>query len=206
MSVFHIYKGEDFVSVTSDTSHIMAQSGTEAMHAKKTTFLPSNNLILASSGHTGFFLKYYQALYLRMEQSDPYRVNDMSPALMQRAWGLFQQEEDVVPDTNGPGGTMVYQLGYSPDKDEFCGWRYYSGDEFEPEEMPTEWVQPVRQEALESMETNQELRERAAAVFRATKEVEEKKPKEERIAVGGTVWMHTMKRDAYGAERLHVFE
>ncbi|WP_259126035.1 hypothetical protein [Salinibacter ruber] len=206
MSVFHIYKGDDFVSVTSDTSHIFANEGEEVMQAKKTTFLPSNNLILASSGHTAFFLKYYQAVHLMVNQSDPYRVNEIAPELMRQAWQAFHREEDVIQPDHTPGGTMLYQLGYSPGKDEFCGWRYYSGDEFEPEEMPTEWVQPVRQEALESMETNQELRERAAAVFRATKEVEEKKPKEERVAIGGTVWMHTMKRDAYGAERLHVFE
>jgi hypothetical protein len=206
MSVFHIYKGEDFVSVTSDTAHIMAQNGTEAMHAKKTTFLPSNNLILASSGHTGFFLKYYQALYLRMEQSDPYRVNEIAPDLMRRAWRAFQREEEVVYPEHTPSANIVYQLGYSPDKDEFCGWRYQSDDNYEPREMPTEWIQPANEKAMDEMAGRPELRERAAAVFRTLKEVEEEKPKEERIAVGGTVWLHMMKRESYGAERLHVFE
>lgn len=206
MSAFCIYTAEDFASVASDTAHTWAASGEKVLYAKKATFLPPKNMILASSGHTGFFWRYYQALSLGLDGESVAALNEACPALMRQTWEQFQREENVIEPEMGEGGTMLYQVGYLPDKGEFGGWRYYSGDGFEPKELPTMWAQPDREPAVEAIKQQRGLRSQVTAYFRAMKQVEGEKPPAERVGVGGTVWLYTLKPNAFGAEKLHTFE
>lgn len=215
MSAFYILKEDDFVTIVSDTLNVTSQEGdgipmiggqrvqSPVSHMKKTATLPTKNMLMASTGFSAFFLAYYQTVCLQVPGNDPVGVNEVCPPIMQKLWRQMKGGLDTG-ETPGGNGQMIYQMGYSPSEDRFCGWRYHSEKDFEPQPMGREWIQPMSDEAKAALTSQADPQNRAISFFKCLKEME--REGEMKIGVGGTVWMHTLRREGFGIKRLHTFE
>jgi hypothetical protein len=166
-------------------------------------------MIVAVSGFGAFMAEWNAQLKFNCTEMDIADLHEVAPKMMREAYHRFMlTATPAVGEAPGPGGTKVYHAGYSARCGKCVAYGYYSGDDFEGEEITSEYVQPISEEIQAVFTRDQDLVERIVAFFERVYELNRQSPPDEPvgIGVGGEVWLHTLVEGQIDTRRIHVYD
>ena len=208
MSAFYIAPAKSRVYVATDTLCVRADDFTPLTFGHKSFAVPHLNTIVGVSGFGAFMAEWKAQLKFNCTEMDIADLHEVAPKMMRDAYHRFMlTATPAVEEVRGPGGTKVYHAGYSPRRGECVAYGYYSGDDFEGEEITSEYVQPISEEIQAVFTRDQGLVERIVAFFERVYELNQQSPPGESVAaVGGEVWLHTLVEGQIDTRRIHVYD
>jgi hypothetical protein len=209
MSAVYHKVADKAVITAADTYSIRADTGEPLKLADKFIPLPHLNMVLTGTGYHGFLLEWYRALQREAAPIDVEHLNEFTPGLLQETWLRFKRKTDLPESPPGSGGSKICHLGYSERKERFVGYYYDLKDDFAPTAVRPgqEYLMPKMEGVHDALlEGDYTPQEQVIAFFRRAKELDEQKPVEERVGIGGEIKFLKQTQQGHVCLTIHRFD
>lgn len=187
----------DRVSVATDTLALLESGRTPKQFTKKAFAVPHMQCIVTGTGIMQVLHRYYMNLLDGVVATDVDQLNDIAPKV------LSQISKNVDP----PEGlsTTIYHLGYSESEQQYVAYHLHSGYDFQPRriEQPRSF-KPADPKAKQGIDRNAEFPDMAVQVIKNLKEIDDDRPNEERLGIGGEVQLRVMAGSPPETEIQHL--
>ena len=209
MSAVYLRVTDEVVITAADTYSIRAKTREPLKLADKFIPLPHLNMVLTGSGYHGFLLEWYQALQREAAPVGIEHLNEFAPGLLQETWLRFKRKSDLPETPPGSGGSKICHLGYSERKDRPVGYYYDLKDDFAPTVVQpgNDYLMPKMEGVHDALlEGDYTPQEQVIAFFCRAKELDEQKPVEERVGIGGEINFLKLTQQGHACLTIHRFD
>jgi len=189
--------GEDNLILATDTLATTPE-GTPSFFTSKATHVPHLKSLIMGTGVGGFANRWANQVAASMVLSGINNLDYHTPKALRDLWKAYRAEHDV------PDGitTTVYHFGLSEDDGRMCGFAYRSTDDFSSEQLDYGW----RFKPECTVPDGDDIGAIIEAMMREQRQIQETRPLNERVFIGGEAILHHLMPGSYAAYNLFRFE
>jgi hypothetical protein len=185
MSALFFQVQPDQALVATDTLALDEMSRTPCQFTEKAFAVPHMRSIVTGTGVMQVVQRYYANLLNGVVADDVDELNNTAPDVLRQIERNVSPPEDI--------STTIYHLGLSESEGRYVAYDLHSGYDFEPQRIEHEVAfKPADPEAAEGVDPDSPFPERAVQVIENLKEIDDARPDEERIGIGGEVQLRAM--------------
>ena len=157
---------------------------------------PHIGMVIAGTGIAPIVTRFYMTVVGDLVVNDVVHLSEFAPAILRRSW------EDMKSELWEGATVTIYTFGLSEDDGEFAGYAYRSTANFEAQPIghgramkPVTSIEDL--EAVDSLPAFVALARKQQAQDRAS-------PRNERVGIGGDLWIYLLKKSEGGALSLQI--
>ncbi|MEO9607873.1 MULTISPECIES: hypothetical protein [Alphaproteobacteria] len=197
MTSFICMMGEDQVILATDTL-ATTPDGTPSFFTSKATHVPHLKSLIMGTGVGGFANRWASHVAASMVLSGINNLDYHTPSALRGLWEEYRKEHDVPADIT----TTVYHFGLSEEDAKMCGFAYRSTDNFLSEPLNYGW----RFKPECSVPDSDDMAIIIETMMREQRQIQETRPLNERVFIGGDAILHHLVPQSYAAYNLFKFE
>ena len=201
MSSLLFQTGPDEAWVAMDTLAVSDSVGSGAVRffTSKVFILPHLRLIIAGTG-LGNFVPWWLGVVNQRHEGGIDELDIVAPAILADKWTEFLSFLGRVPGDKEFTVT-IYHFGFSLADNLIRTYVYRSTNNFRSEPLP--YGQGIKPEcACAGLDVVKDTRQ----IMAAQRAEQAKLPPEERVYIGGEIWMYYLNRDGFGVFQVGKFD